>query len=184
MRRGNLQGDALAPAARPRVRRQRARMHLHAGDSRVCVHLNAGEGRVCEHHAGEGRGLRRADSCGWVRPLCEACAEGFNRERTEMCEWSQYGRLFGGQARRPRGRSRSVVSGSHSVPFSCLSSRARRGHGRMRTVRRTVGRTNGRAQGAWRTGRSDVWAEEGHLADRGQTDEWTRSGNKSVWKRL
>lgn len=87
MRRGNLQGDALAPAARPRVRRQRARVHLKACDSRVCVHLNVGEGRVCVHlkacvgrarvhlnadegrarvhlNVGEGRGLRRAHNCG------------------------------------------------------------------------------------------------------------------------
>ena len=35
MRRGNLQGDALAPAARPRVRRQRVRVHLNADDSGV-----------------------------------------------------------------------------------------------------------------------------------------------------
>ena len=66
MRRGNLQGDAFAPVARPRVRRQRARMHLNAGDSRALVHLNVGEGSRARVHlnADEGRRLRRAHNCG------------------------------------------------------------------------------------------------------------------------
>ena len=47
MRRGNLQGDALAPAARPRVRRQRARMHLKACEGRACVHLKRARAEDC-----------------------------------------------------------------------------------------------------------------------------------------
>lgn len=90
MRRGNLQGDALAPAARPRVRRQRARVHPNANEGRVYVHLNVDDSRVYVRlNADEGRGLRRAHNCGracigrtavmrladcfgCARPLCEA----------------------------------------------------------------------------------------------------------------
>ena len=91
-----MQGDALAPAARPRVRRQRARRHLNAdegrvcehlnaGDSRVCVRLNADDSRMCEHlNAGDSRGLRRTDSGGRVcvgraAVVCTGSVRGVSR---------------------------------------------------------------------------------------------------------
>lgn len=96
MRRGNLQGDALAPAARPRVRRQGVRASENVRRQRAREHLNADEGW----------GLRWADNCGmsggqlWyvgrtalgVHGLCarrtpvRTYIEGLNRERTEADE--------------------------------------------------------------------------------------------------
>lgn len=84
---------------------------------------------------------------------------GFD-ERMDVCS------PFGEWVSRTNGCARSVVSGLRLVPFSCLSNRARR--------------THGRAQGAWRLVRR--MAEEGHLSDRGQTDEWRHGRMKPTWR--